>query len=125
MFLAIGALFLLMGLVCGGAILAIPLGLIHNPHSLTIYVLFPLLSVLGYLFMLGGVKTAAAGTITRLAGLALFLLAAAAAVVLVLFATGILGQEGMTLPVWYVMILGLIFGPAAFSVRSRTLAEQS
>ncbi|WP_338848569.1 hypothetical protein V8J88_06635 [Massilia sp. W12] len=117
MFQAIGILFLVLGLLCGGAIVAAPLGLMHQPDGMAVYLLFPGLFMLGYLFLAGSVRDPAVAKITRGAGAALMLLAAAAAVILVIFATGIMVAEGSRLPLWYVMGLGIVFGSAALTVR--------
>lgn len=53
-----GALLVAMGLFAGGVLVAEPLGLIAGPVDATLWLLFPLLSLTGFVLFIIGAKTA-------------------------------------------------------------------
>lgn len=118
MMLVIGTAFLLMGLLCGGAMAVAPLGVIHALNGVAAYLLFPGLCVLGYLFLAVGARTEQVAKITQALGAALLLLALIAAAILVILALNIRTAEGSSLSLWYVLALGTLFGGAGMSIKS-------
>lgn len=116
--LAIGLLFLVLGLVCGTTMVIGPLGLMHAPDGFAIYLLFPGLCILGFLFLAMNVRSEMVAKLTYLTGAALLALAVLAAVLLVVFATGMKTAEGAMWPLWYALALGTIFGGAGMSLKS-------
>lgn len=121
MMLAIGLLFLILGLACGTTMVITPLGLMHAPDGFSIYVLFPGLCILGYLFLATNVRSDLVVKLTYLTGAALLSVAVLAAVLLVVFATGLKTAEGAMWPLWYALALGTIFGSAGMSLKSNQI----
>ena len=108
MFIA-GLVLLALGLACGALLLLIPLGVIPGATNLALWVLFPVFAIGGYLMAASAAANRGSATITRASGGVLMLLALAAAVCLVLQAASIV-PPGDTLPLWYVLVIGLVLG---------------
>lgn len=117
MMLAIGLVFMFLGLLCGGAMVVSPLGITRAMNGLAMYLLFPGLYLIGYLFLALNVRNALVAKLSRMTGMGLLFLATLAAVVLVIFATGMRGAEGSTLPLWFVLVLGTALGAAGMSLK--------
>ncbi|MEY4562999.1 MAG: hypothetical protein RLZZ618_2276 [Pseudomonadota bacterium] len=124
---AIGALFILFGLFSGAVLVLAPLGLAQLAPSLTLWVMFPLLVLIGYtLLVVGGKSLRSRGLTTGVSAL-LLLLAAASATGLVLAAASVLQPVGSTISLWYVFaVAGTVgaVGAASFQRdREPELAE--
>jgi len=107
---AIGALLVLLGLFCGAVLTAVPLGLLAWSASATLWVLFPVFCIGGYVAFVIGARTPQIRTLSVALSALLLLLAAAAAVGLVLVAASALTTPASTLPLWYVLVVGLVLG---------------
>ncbi len=118
MMLVIGLLFLVLGLASGTTMVLSPLGLMHAPDGFAVYLLFPGLCILGYLLLAMNVRTQVVAKLTQATGAALLCLALVAAVLLVVFATGMKVAEGGMAPLWYALAFGVIFGGAGMSLKS-------
>lgn len=105
-----GALMVALGLFAGGVLVAAPLGLIHNPVDVTLWVLFPLLSIAGFVLFVVGARTAQIRGLSQLISWALLALALASAAGLVLRAASLVNGETSTLPLWYVLLVAGILG---------------
>ncbi|HSV70135.1 MAG TPA: hypothetical protein VLI72_08485 [Methylibium sp.] len=106
----VGALLVAMGLFSGGVLLAAEFGLGGLSAGATLWVLFPLFSIAGYVLFVVG---AGNGPIRRMSGLLaglLLLLATAAAIGLVLAAASVLTPAGSTLSLWYVLAVAGVLG---------------
>lgn len=98
-----GFFLLVLGLFAGGVLVAAPLGVVPWSGGLTLWVLFPVFSIAGYvLFVIGGRAAQVRGGSLLLSGL-LIALALASAAGLVLQAAGVVQPQGSTLSLWYVM----------------------
>lgn len=125
MMLAIGLVFMFLGLLCGGAMVISPLGFTRAMNGFGMYFLFPGLYLIGYLFLALNVRNAMVAKLSRMTGMALLCLATLAAVVLVIFATGMRGAEGSTLPLWFVLILGTGLGAAGMSLKDNAASKDA
>lgn len=117
MMMACGAILLLMGLVSGGLLAASPFGLGPENLGWVTWALFPGFTLLGYAFLILPARTEQVILATRICGGLLMLLATAAGVGLFLAATGVKAASG-TLALWYVLVLGLMLGPAGLAVKA-------
>jgi hypothetical protein len=107
---AIGALLLALGLFCGGVLAAVPLGLLAWSPGVSMWVMFPLFCVTGYVAFVMGAKSLHIRWLSVAVSALLLLLAAAAATGLVLVAASALHTEASTLSLWYVLVIGLVLG---------------
>jgi hypothetical protein len=115
MILIAGALFLVMGLVSGLFLVLAPLGATPFQPAIVTWVLFPGLTILGYVFVLLASRTSIVPMISRATGGALLVLAVIATVGLFLMANSIVKSSASTLALWYVLGVGLVFGTAGLS----------
>src|SRR5690242_4108593 len=115
MILVAGGLFLIMGLISGLLLALAPLGVTPYQPGWVTWFLFPALTVLGYTFVLLASRTSMVPIITRATGGALLLLAVVATVSIFLLANSMIRSDFSTLPLWYVLGVGLVLGPAGLS----------
>jgi len=115
MILIAGGLFLIMGLLSGLFLVLAPLGAtLYHPGPIT-WILFPGLTILGYVFVLLPLRTSLVTIVSRTTGGALLLLAIAATVGIFLVANSMIQSTTTTLPFWYVLGVGLVLGTAGLS----------
>lgn len=124
MMLIAGVLFLLLGLGSGLLLVLFPLGYAPVAPGITTWVLFPVLTVLGYVFVVVAARSDAVPTISRVTGAVLIALAMFAAVGLFLIGNSIVSAERNMLPLWYVLGIGLVFGTTGLAIR-RLSADRS
>jgi hypothetical protein len=116
--IAAGALLAGLGLLSAALLLAAPLGWTADP-GLSLWVLFPLFTLLGYSLLVVGGRDPSARLSTRALALPLLLLAGLAAIGLVVGAAGILPLHGGSAPLWYVLVLGGVIGAIGSAVSRR------
>jgi hypothetical protein len=112
-----GAVFLVLGLASGALLTAAPFGIGPAQPQLVTWVLFPLLTIGGYLLLAVAARGPAIAQISRSAGAALLALAVAATVGLFLVANSILAPSAATISLWYVLLIGVVLGTAGLSFR--------
>ncbi len=110
MLLITGLALLALGLFCGAALLLAPFGLMGLEPSLTLWALFPVLSVLGYAVFAVQAGPAQVRTVSRAASAALLLLALAAVTALVLQAASLLHVSTGMASLWFVLAVGVTLG---------------
>ena len=115
MILIAGGLFLIMGLLSGLFLVLAPLGATPFHPGIITWILFPGLTVLGYIFVLLPLRTSLITIISRITGGALLLLAIVATVGIFLLANSMIRSDFSTLPLWYVLAVGLVLGTAGLS----------
>lgn len=120
MFLATGVVLLLLGLFTGILLVLIPLGIVPGQANLTLWILFPLFAIGGYLMAASAARDDGAAKLTRASGAVMTLLALVAAVVLVLHAASLFEPAGSTLSLWYVLVIGLVLGGTGLASRRTT-----
>lgn len=117
MMMLCGGLLLLMGLLSGLLLTGSPFGLGSENLGWVTWLLFPGFTLIGYAFLILPARTAQVVLITRICGGLLLLLATLAAAGLFVSATGVKAATGDTLVLWYVLVLGLLLGPAGLAVQ--------
>jgi hypothetical protein len=110
-----GALLLVLGVASGCFLALAPFGFVAAAPGLTLWVLFPLLTVAGYLLLALPARPPAVSLLSRAAGAVLLALALLAALGLFAFASGTLHAKDSTLALWYVLGIGLVLGVAGLS----------
>ena len=118
-----GAFMVALGLFAGGVLVAAPLGLITGSVDVTLWVLFPLLSIAGFVLFVIGAKTAQIRGLSQLISWALLALALASAAGLVLRAASLVAGETSTLSLWYVLLVAGILGAVGAASGTRRLDD--
>jgi hypothetical protein len=112
-----GVVFLVLGLASGLALTLAPFGIAAAQPQLLAWVLFPLLTIGGYILLAVASRGPAIALISRSAGAALLALAIAATVGLFLVGNSLVAPNAGTISLWYVLLIGLILGTAGLSFR--------
>ena len=112
-----GAVFLVLGLASGLALTLAPFGIGAGQPQLVAWVLFPLLTIGGYILLAVAARGPAIALISRSAGGALLALAVAATVGLFLVGNSLVAPNTGTISLWYVLLIGLVLGTAGLSFR--------
>jgi len=107
-----GFVFALVGLVAGIFLLAGSFGLTPNAPGLSARILFPVCAFGGLVLAALGSRTGSLPALLKVAGGALVLLAAAAAVGLLLAATGFAQVTNGTGSLWYLLVVAGLAGTA-------------
>ena len=111
MMIAAGGIFLILGLVSGLFLTLAPFGIGGLAPSATAWVLFPALTIVGYLMVIFATREAAVPLVTRIAG---------ALVGLFLVGNALVAPAAGTLALWYVLAIGFVLGTVGVSVRRGT-----
>ena len=117
MMIAAGAVLLVLGLASGVLLALAPFGIGGVQPGLVAWIMFPALTVVGYLMVVFGARNASIPLITRLAGAALIVLAVGATVGLFLAGNSLVQASGATLSLWYVLAVGFVLGIGGIAVR--------
>jgi hypothetical protein len=115
MLLAGGILLLVLGVLCGAVLVLAPLGLIDATAGVTLWILFPAFTIVGYLLAAAPVDNEKLPLLARATGIALFALALAAGVALVMQGAALLEPRTGTFSLWYVLVIGLLLGAAGLA----------
>ena len=105
-----GLVFLALGFLSGALLVLVPLGLIDGNAGLTLWILFPVFTVMGYLMSAATAEPKMLPMLSRFSGVLLLLLALVAAVALVLQGGAILETRADTFSLWYVLGIGVVLG---------------
>ncbi|WP_119154584.1 hypothetical protein [Caldimonas tepidiphila] len=111
MILAAGLALLVLGLVCGAVLVVAPFGLNAAAAGATLWVLFPLFVIAGYMMFVVLASASRIRAVSRAAGTSLVTLALMSAAGLVLEATALANADTGSL--WYVLVVGLALGSTA------------
>lgn len=116
-----GGILALLGLLAGALLVGAPLGLVAAAPGLSLWILFPLLTLIGYFLLVVSDLDPLRGTSTRLVAIPLLVVALLAAVGLVAVGAGLLSANGLTgtAPLWYVMIVAGVLGAIGTAAYSR------
>ena len=106
----IGALLLALGLFSGAALVMAPFGVGGLSSSASLWLMFPLFSVTGYLMFATGARVANFRVLSFVVSVALLLLALGCAVALVADATALMALQGGTGALWYVLLIAGVLG---------------
>ncbi len=105
-----GMVLMVMGLFAGVVLVAVPLGLTASSPGLSLWVLFPLFTIGGYMLTVAGSRTSQVQGLSFGVSCVLLLLAVVAAVALVLSAAAVVPLNGSTLSLWYVLVIAGALG---------------
>jgi hypothetical protein len=121
MLLITGLVFLALGLLSGAFLVLVPAGLIDRAAGLTLWALFPALTIMGYLMAALSMRPGTLPILSRVSGALLLLLALVAAVTLVLQGGAIIEARADTFSLWYVLALGVALGAAGVSTHRKVV----
>ena len=108
-----GAIFLLIGLATGAALVASPFGLLAGaPSSVAAWLLFPGGFAAGSVLLALGDRRHELGWLWRICAASLLVLATASALGLALPVLGVVEPAGQTVSLWYVLLLSGLIGTA-------------
>lgn len=106
-----GGVLALLGFLSAVVLVGAPMGWMAATPGLTLWVLFPLFTLVGYGLLVVGSRDPSVKAPTRLLGGGLLLLALLAAIGLMASASGLLPLRGdSSAPLWYVLVLGGVIG---------------
>ncbi len=116
-----GGLLALLGILAGALLVGAPLGLVAAVPGLSLWILFPLLTLVGYFLLVVSDLDPLRGTSTKLVAIPLLVVALLAACGLVAVGAGLLTANGLagTAPLWYVMIVAGVLGATGTAASSR------
>ena len=110
-----------MGLLAGALLVAASLGLVAIVPGLSLWILFPLLTLLGWFLLVVSDGDPLRGAATRFVATPLLVLALLAALGLVATGAGLVAVNGVagTLSLWYVAIVGGVLGATGTAAYGR------
>lgn len=116
-----GGILAALGILTGALLVAAPLGLVAAAPGLSLWILFPLLTLVGWFLLVVGDHDPVRGAATRLVAIPLLVIALLAAVGLVAAGVGLTAVNGLTgtAPLWYVMVVGGVLGSIGTAAYSR------
>ena len=116
-----GGLLALLGILSAALLVAAPLGLVAGAASLSLWILFPVLTLLGWLLLVVSDQVPARGFATKVVAMPLFAIALLAVVALVAIGAGLVPVNGLvgTAPLWYVAVVGGFLGALGTAAYSR------
>ncbi len=116
-----GGVLALLGILAGALLVGAPLGLVAATPGLSLFILFPLLTLIGYFLLVASDLDPLRGASTRLVAIPLLVIALLAAGGLVAVGAGLLPANGLTgtAPLWYVMIVAGLLGATGTAAYSR------
>jgi len=117
MMIAAGAVFLVLGLASGVLLALAPFGIGGVQPGPIAWVMFPVLTVVGYLMVVFAARNASIPLITRVFGALLIALAVGATVGLFLEGNSLVQASGATLSLWYVLAVGFVLGIGGIALR--------
>ncbi len=116
-----GGLLAALGILAGALLAAAPFGLVADAPGVSLWILFPLLTMVGWFMLVVSDLDPLRGTATRWVATPLLVLALLAAVGLVVGGAGLVAVRGMTgmLSLCYVLIVGGVLGATGTAAYSR------
>jgi hypothetical protein len=118
----VGGLLLALGLFAGIVLVLVPLGLAAMNSGAMLWVLFPLLSIIGYTLFATGARVGNFRALSFAVSCLLLVLAVASAAGLVLEATKLISPAGNTLSLWYVLAVGGVLGTIGAAASAKSAA---
>ena len=107
-----GGLLAALGVLAGALLVGAPLGLVAAAPGLSLWILFPLLTLIGWFMLVVSDLDPMRGNATRFVAVPLFVLALLAVLGLVAAGAGLVAVNGLagTASLWYVAIVGGFLG---------------
>lgn len=119
----VGALLLALGLFSGTALVMAQLGVGGVSAGASLWLMFPLFSVAGYLMFATGARVANFRVLSFAVSIALLLLALGCAAALVADATSLMALQGGTGALWYVLLIAGVLGATGAASHGRVAAQ--
>lgn len=119
-----GGLLALLGLLSGVLLAAAPLGLIAAAPGVSLWILFPLLTLLGWFLLVVSDHDPARGFATKVVAAPLFAVALLSVLALVAAGAGLVAVDGPagSSPLWYVALVGGFLGALGTAAYARRAA---
>ena len=119
-----GGILAALGLLAGALLAGAPLGLVAAAPGISLWVLFPLLTLIGWFMLVVSDLDPLRGSATRFVALPLMVLALLAAIGLVAGGAGLVEVRGVTgmLSLCYVLVVGGVLGATGTAAYSRKAA---
>ncbi len=116
-----GGLLAALGILAGALLGAAPFGLVAAEPGLSLWILFPLLTMAGWFLLVVSDLDPLRGTATRFVATPLLVLALLAAVGLVVAGAGFVSVRGVagTMSLCYVLVIGGVLGATGTAAYSR------
>jgi hypothetical protein len=116
-----GGLLALLGIASGALLAAAPLGVVAVAPGLSLWILFPMLTLLGWFLLVVGDRDPLRGVATRAVALPLLVIALLCVLGLVASGAGLVAVSGPTgsAPLWYVAVIGGFLGALGTAAYSR------
>ena len=116
-----GGLLAALGVLAGALLVAAPLGLVAAAPGLSLWILFPLLTLVGWFMLVVSDLDPLRGMATKSIAIPLFVLALLAVLGLVAAGAGLVAVSGITgtTPLWSVAIVGGCLGALGTAAYSR------
>ena len=116
-----GGLLAALGVLAGALLVGAPLGLVAVAPGLSLWILFPVLTLLGWFMLVVSDLDPLRGMATKAVAIPLFVLALLAVLGLVAAGAGLVAVNGLvgTTPLWYVAIVGGCLGGVGTAAYSR------
>ena len=116
-----GGLLAALGILAGALLAAAPFGLVAAAPGVSLWILFPLLTMVGWFMLVVSDLDPLRGTATRWVATPLLVLALLAAVGLVVGGAGLVAIQGLTgtLSLCYVLVVGGVLGATGTAAYSR------
>ena len=116
-----GGLLAALGILAGALLAAAPFGLVATEPGLSLWILFPLLTMTGWFLLVVSDLDPLRGTATRFVATPLLVLALLAAVGLVVAGAGLVAVHGVaaTMSLCYVLVVGGVLGATGTAAYSR------
>lgn len=118
----VGALLLALGLFSGAALVLAQLGVGHISAAASLWVMFPLFSVVGYLLFATGARVGNFRALSFAVSILLLVLALGCAAVLVADATALMALQGGTGALWYVLLIAGVLGASGAATHAKVAA---
>lgn len=118
----VGGVLAALGILAAALLVAAPLGLVAAAPGLSLWILFPLFTLVGYGLLVVGSRDPAAKAPTRMLAVPLLLVALLAAIGLMASGASMVSIDGGsgTAPLWYVLVLGGLLGAVGSAVGGRS-----
>ena len=116
-----GGLLAALGVLAGALLVGAPLGLVAAAPGLSLWILFPVLTLLGWFMLVVSDLDPLRGMATKAVAIPLFVLALLAVLGLVASGAGLVAVNGLagTTPLWYVAVVGGLLGSVGTAAYSR------
>jgi hypothetical protein len=119
----VGAILLALGLFAGAALVMAQFGIGGLEAGVSLWLMFPLFSVAGYLMFATGARLANFRALSFGVSVAMLVLAVGCAAALVADATSLMALRGGTGALWYVLLVAGVLGASGAASHGKMAAQ--